>query len=337
MIIVLNPGAGSDSIADLCGELRDLGLAIYPFQGSTGPVLGLSGNTLAVNEDRLLAHPAVSRVRRISEPYRQASRTAHPADTVVRVGGTAFGGGHFGVIAGPCSVESRQQMHTICTQVQAAGAGMLRGGAFKPRTSPYSFQGLQADGLELLLEQGQQLHLPVISEIMTPEHLPLFQPVDVIQVGARNMQNFELLKALGRTQKPVLLKRGLSATLEELVMSAEYILAGGNPNVILCERGIRTFEPSMRNTLDLSAVPMLHHMTHLPVVVDPSHAAGLSWMVEPLAKAALAVGADGLMVEVHSDPAHALSDGAQSLTPQQFRNLMNQLEPAVAFFGKTLN
>ena len=241
------------------------------------------------------------------------------------------------MIAGPCSVESKAQITQVAESVQAAGASLLRGGAFKPRTSPYSFQGMRAEGLELLREARQATGMPIVTEIMNTEHLPLFGDVDLIQVGARNMQNFELLKAVGQSGKPVLLKRGLSATLEELVMSAEYIMAEGSEQVILCERGIRTFENSMRNTLDISAVPMLKKMTHLPVVIDPSHAAGIAWMVEPLAQAAVAAGADGLMIEVHNDPAHAKCDGAQSLTPDQFAVLMGKIGPEAVFFGKTLN
>ena len=249
------------------------------------------------------------------------------------------GGGHFAVMAGPCSVESKEQITFVAQRVQAAGASILRGGAFKPRTSPYSFQGLRAEGLELLAHARSQTGQPIVTELMNSEHIPLFEEtgVDMIQIGARNMQNFELLKAVGRTNIPVLLKRGLSATLEELVMSAEYIMAEGNPNVVLCERGIRTFETSMRNALDISAVPMLKKMTHLPVVIDPSHAAGIAFMVPSLAKAAVAVGADGLMIEVHNDPARAKSDGAQSLTPDQFDDLMATIRPELEFFGKTLN
>ena len=248
-----------------------------------------------------------------------------------------IGGGNFAVMSGPCSVESEAQIVEVARRVQKAGASLLRGGAFKPRTSPYSFQGLRAEGLELMRHARAATGQPIVTELMNTEHLPLFEDVDMIQIGARNMQNFELLKAVGQQKKPVLLKRGLSATLEEFVMSAEYIMAEGNEQVVLCERGIRTFEKSMRNTLDISAVPMLKKMTHLPVIIDPSHAAGLSWMVEPLAKAAVAVGADGLMIEVHDNPAKALSDGAQSLDPDQFDALMAQLRPELEFFGKTLN
>ena len=259
---------------------------------------------------------------------------------MVEVGGKVkIGGGNFAVMAGPCSVECEEQITLVARRVQAAGASILRGGAFKPRTSPYSFQGLRAEGLELLDHARSQTGQPIVTELMNNEHIPLFldKKVDMIQIGARNMQNFELLKAVGRTNVPVLLKRGLSSTLEEFVMSAEYIMAEGNPNVVLCERGIRTFETSMRNTLDISAVPMLKKMTHLPVVIDPSHAAGIAFMVPSLAKAAVAVGADGLMIEVHNDPARAKSDGAQSLTPDKFDDLMSTIRPELEFFGKTLN
>ena len=256
---------------------------------------------------------------------------------MVDIGGHKIGGGHFAVIAGPCSVESEEQIISVARDVHESGAGLLRGGAFKPRTSPYAFQGMRAEGLELLRKAREATGMPIVTEIMNTEHIPMFSDVDVIQVGARNMQNFELLKELGKLKKPILLKRGLSATIEEWLMSAEYIMSEGNENVILCERGIRTFETSMRNTLDISAVPMLKAKTHLPVVVDPSHAAGLSWMVEPLAMAAIAAGADGLMIEVHNDPAHAKSDGAQSLTPAAFDALMKKAAPALSFFGKTLN
>lgn len=260
----------------------------------------------------------------------------HPEDTVVDVNGIKIGGGHFQVIAGPCSVESKEQMEEVAYDVKASGATLLRGGAFKPRTSPYSFQGLHENGLALLLNAGKTTKLPVVTEIMDSSHIDLFKDVDVIQVGARNMQNFELLKKLGKLDKPILLKRGLANTLEELLMSAEYIMAGGNEKVILCERGIRTFETSMRNTLDISAVPMLKKMTHLPVIIDPSHAAGMRWMVEPLSMAAIAAGADGLMIEVHNNPEKALCDGKQSLTPESFDNLMGKIKKTVEFFGKTL-
>ena len=336
MIIILKQHADPQAVKDLCRELEGRGLSIHESQGAETHILGLVGDTKSIAESWLRASPVVEDVRRVSEPYKKANRKFHPEDTVVNVSGVPVGGGHFAVIAGPCSVESESQIETVAAAVQAAGAKLLRGGAFKPRTSPYSFQGMRAEGLELLRHARCKTGMPIVTEIMNTEHLPLFADVDLVQVGARNMQNFELLKAVGRSGRPVLLKRGLSATLEELVMSAEYIMAEGNDQVILCERGIRTFEPSMRNTLDISAVPMLKKMTHLPVVVDSSHAAGIAWMVQPLAAAAVAAGADGLMVEVHNDPAHALCDGAQSLTPAQFSALMDKLRPLVSPMGKTL-
>ena len=337
MIIILKRNADQEKVNVLCKELKDMGLTIHDSVGRESHIMGLVGDTKAVAESWVMAHPVVEACRRVSEPYKKANRKFHPDDTVVQVGNTKIGGGSFAVIAGPCSVESPEQITEVARRVKAAGSSLLRGGAFKPRTSPYSFQGMRAEGLTLLEHAKEQVGSPIVTEVMNTEHLPLFENVDLIQVGARNMQNFELLKAVGRMNKPVLLKRGLANTLEEFVMSAEYIMAEGNENVILCERGIRTFETSMRNTLDISAVPMLKHMTHLPVVIDPSHAAGIAWMVEPLAKAAVAVGADGLMIEVHNDPAHAKCDGAQSLTPDAFDALMAQLKPELEFFGKTLN
>ena len=337
MIIILKRNADQEKVNVLRKELEGMGLSIHDSIGSESHNMGLVGDTKAVAESWVMAHPVVEACRRVSEPYKKANRKFHPDDTVVQVGNTKIGGGSFAVIAGPCSVESPEQITEVARRVKAAGSSLLRGGAFKPRTSPYSFQGMRAEGLTLLEHAKEQVGSPIVTEVMNTEHLPLFENVDLIQVGARNMQNFELLKAVGRMNKPVLLKRGLANTLEEFVMSAEYIMAEGNENVILCERGIRTFETSMRNTLDISAVPMLKHMTHLPVVIDPSHAAGIAWMVEPLAKAAVAVGADGLMIEVHNDPAHAKCDGAQSLTPDAFDALMAQLKPELEFFGKTLN
>ena len=341
MIIVLKQHAPDEEVKAFCNELQTMGYQINDSMGSDTHILGLIGDTKALSESWVLANPVVETCRRVSEPYKKANRKFHPDDTVVEVGDKKIkvGGGHFAVMAGPCSVESKEQITFVAQRVQAAGASILRGGAFKPRTSPYSFQGLRAEGLELLVHARSQTGQPIVTELMNSEHIPLFEEtgVDMIQIGARNMQNFELLKAVGRTNIPVLLKRGLSATLEELVMSAEYIMAEGNPNVVLCERGIRTFETSMRNTLDISAVPMLKKMTHLPVVIDPSHAAGIAFMVPSLAKAAVAVGADGLMIEVHNDPARAKSDGAQSLTPDQFDDLMATIRPELEFFGKTLN
>ena len=339
MIVILKHNAPEEKIYAFCRELEAMGFQINDSVGSDTHILGLIGDTKALSESWLLANPIVDSCRRVSEPYKKANRKFHPDDTVVEVGGVKVGGGHFAVMAGPCSVESEAQITEVARRVQAAGASILRGGAFKPRTSPYSFQGLRAEGLELLNKAKAATGQPIVTELMDSVHIPLFlrEGVDMIQIGARNMQNFELLKAVGRTDRPVLLKRGLSATLEELVMSAEYIMAAGNPNVILCERGIRTFENSMRNTLDISAVPMLKKMTHLPVIIDPSHAAGIAFMVPSLAAAAVAAGADGLMIEVHNDPAHAKSDGAQSLTPDQFDSLMTTLKPEVEFFGKALN
>ena len=340
MIVILKQNAPEDKIHAFCRELESMGFQINDSKGSDTHILGLIGDTKALSESWLLANPIVESCRRVSEPYKKANRKFHPDDTVVEVGGKVkIGGGHFAVMAGPCSVESEAQITGVARRVQAAGASSLRGGAFKPRTSPYSFQGLRAEGLELLNKAKAVTGQPIVTELMDSVHIPLFlrEGVDMIQIGARNMQNFELLKAVGRTDKPVLLKRGLSATLEELVMSAEYIMAAGNPNVVLCERGIRTFENSMRNTLDISAVPMLKKMTHLPVIIDPSHAAGIAFMVPSLAAAAVAAGADGLMIEVHNDPAHAKSDGAQSLTPDQFDTLMETLCPEIEFFGKALN
>ena len=275
-------------------------------------------------------------VTRVQEPYKNANRKFHPDNTVIDINGRKLGGDEFHVISGPCSVESETQILEVARRVKAAGATMLRGGAFKPRTSPYAFQGLRAEGIEYLLEAKKETGMPIVTEIMSIAHLDLFNDVDVIQVGARNMQNFELLKELGKSKKPILLKRGLANTLEELLMSAEYIMAGGNPNVILCERGIRTFETFTRNTLDISAVPILKQKSHLPVVVDPSHATGITWLVEPLSKAAVVCGADGLIIEVHNNPAKALSDGPQSLTPDQFDEMMVPLRNLVAYTGRKM-
>ena len=339
MVVVMKPGTAKQDIDALVAKLKKMNLDVGITNGVGCTILGLVGDTTAVDMDKISINPHVERVMRVQEPYKKANRKFHPDDTVVEVAGHKIGGGQFVVMAGPCSVESEEQITLVARRVQAAGASVLRGGAFKPRTSPYSFQGLRAEGLDLLAQARAATGQPIVTELMDAGHIPLFleRGVDMIQIGARNMQNFELLKAVGRTQVPVLLKRGLASTLEELVMSAEYIMAEGNPNVVLCERGIRTFEPSMRNTLDLAAVPMLKRMTHLPVVIDPSHAAGIAFMVPALAKAAVAVGADGLMIEVHNDPARARSDGAQSLTPDQFDELMGVIRPELEFFGKTLN
>ena len=322
MIVILKKHPDEKQLNNLMAWLKSLNIAIHPSEGATHLVLGLVGDTSVVDIDLLRALDIVEDVKRVQEPYKNANRKFHEEDSVIPVGNTQVGGGVFSVIAGPCSIESEEQVCLIAAAVKAAGATMLRGGAFKPRTSPYAFQGLRGHGLELLLEAKRLTGLPVVTEIMDLSQLPLFDEVDVIQVGARNMQNFELLKELGHTGKPILIKRGLANTLQELLMSAEYIMAGGNEQVILCERGIRTFETATRNTLDLSAVPMLKKLTHLPVIVDPSHATGISWMVKPMALAATAAGADGLMIEVHNDPKRALCDGAQSLTPEAFRDVM---------------
>ena len=321
MIIVLKPNANAKQVENLTHWLRSSGFDLHTSVGAQHTILGLVGDTSRLDIDLLGGLDVVESVQRIQEPYKNANRKFHAEDTVVDVGGAKLGGGHFMMIAGPCSVETPSQITSVAKSVKASGAHMLRGGAFKPRTSPYAFQGLHERGLELLVDAGRAAGLPVITEIMDINHLPLFENVDVIQVGARNMQNFELLKELGQIRKPILLKRGLANTLQELLMSAEYIMAGGNENVILCERGIRTFETATRNTLDLSAVPVLHQHTHLPVVVDPSHGTGYSELVAPMALAAVAAGADGLIIEVHNDPAHALCDGRQSLTPEQFDDL----------------
>ena len=322
MIVILKKHPDEKQLNNLMAWLKSLNIAIHPSEGATHLVLGLVGDTSVVDIDLLRALDIVEDVKRVQEPYKNANRKFHEEDSVIPVGNTQVGGGVFSVIAGPCSIESEEQVCLIAAAVKASGATMLRGGAFKPRTSPYAFQGLRGHGLELLLEAKRLTGLPVVTEIMDLSQLPLFDEVDVIQVGARNMQNFELLKELGHTGKPILIKRGLANTLQELLMSAEYVMAGGNEKVILCERGIRTFETATRNTLDLSAVPMLKKLTHLPVIVDPSHATGISWMVKPMALAATVAGADGLMIEVHNDPKRALCDGAQSLTPEAFRDVM---------------
>lgn len=327
MIIIFKPDADAARVAALCRSFEEQGLQIHASEGTHTRLVGLVGDTSAIDIDLVRADAVVADVKRVSEPYKKANRKFHPMDSVIEVAGVKIGGGNFAVMAGPCSVESEEQITLLAEQVKASGAQFLRGGAFKPRTSPYSFQGLRAEGLQLLAKAKKATGMPFVTEVMDSSHIPLFLEAgaDMLQVGARNMQNFEMLKELGSVDVPILLKRGLSSTLEELLMSAEYIMAGGNNKVILCERGIRTFEPSMRNTLDISAIPMLKHQSHLPVVVDPSHAAGISWMVEPLALAAVAAGADGLMIEVHGDPAHAMSDGAQCLTPDKFDLLMQRV------------
>lgn len=337
MIIVFNPAATPEKIEMLRKELEEQGCSTFPTYGTMQTILGVVGETQKIDRDQLLTKDYVEKILSVQEPYKKANRMFHPDNSVISVGKETIGGQKIAVIAGPCSVESEEQIVGIAQEVQAAGAGFLRGGAYKPRTSPYSFQGLKEEGLELLKIAREQTGLPIVTEIMSVTTIDRFvEDVDVIQVGARNMQNFDLLKAVGQTNKPILLKRGLSATIEEFLMSAEYIMAEGNENVILCERGIRTFENYTRNTLDISAVLALKKLSHLPVLVDPSHAAGMWWMVEPLSKAAIAVGADGIIIEVHNDPAHAKCDGAQSIKPQRFTNLMQSLGQLAAMENRTI-
>ena len=327
MIVILRQNADKAQLAQLESWIRERGLDIHKSEGVNSTILGLVGDTSKIDIDLLGALEIVENVKRVSEPYKNANRKFHPKDTVVEVGGVKIGGGNFAVIAGPCSVESESQICEIAEAVKASGAAMLRGGAFKPRTSPYAFQGMRGEGIELLSEAKAKTGLPIVTEIMDISQLPLFDNVDVIQVGARNMQNFELLKALGKQSKPILLKRGLASTIEELLMSAEYIMAGGNENVMLCERGIRTFETATtRNTLDLCAIPVLKERSHLPVIIDPSHATGVAKLVKPMSIAAAAAGADGLIIEVHNNPAAALCDGKQSLTPEAFDDVMKAVE-----------
>ncbi|MBO4897167.1 MAG: 3-deoxy-7-phosphoheptulonate synthase [Clostridia bacterium] len=326
MILVLKEKYSREEYNKLTESLKSMGLQLHESRGSHTTIIGLIGDTSAVDDEHLASLDIIETVKRIQEPYKNANRKFHPLDTVVKVGNAKIGGGEVSVIAGPCSVESKEQLCSVAEDVKRSGAVLLRGGAFKPRTSPYAFQGLRDQGIKLLLEAKAETGLPIVTEIMDISHLPLFENVDVIQVGARNMQNFELLRELGKTKKPILLKRGLSSTIEEFLMSAEYIMAGGNENVILCERGIRTFERATRNTLDLSAVALLKTLTHLPVIVDPSHATGIASLVKPMALASVAAGADGLIIEVHNDPPHALCDGQQSLTPQAFDDLMKSVK-----------
>ena len=325
MIAVLKNGTTIAQREHLIEWLKRMGLEVHLSQGQEITILGLIGDTSRVDMELLSSLEIVESVKRVTEPFKQANRKFHPRDTIVEVGNVRIGGGYFAMIAGPCSVESEEQIVEVARAVKASGAQILRGGAFKPRTSPYAFQGLKGEGIELLLKAKADTGLPIITEIMNINDLDLFNDIDIIQVGARNMQNFDLLRELGKTSKPILLKRGLANTLQELLMSAEYIMSKGNENVILCERGIRTFEPATRNTLDLSAVSVLHELSHLPVVVDPSHATGKVSLVAPMAMAATAAGADGLMIEVHNNPAKALCDGAQSMTPAQFDDLMNRV------------
>ena len=333
MIIIVKPNVNEERIQDLIRWIESQNLITHVSKGEFTTIVGVIGDTSKLDEDLIMGLDIVDSVKRVSEPFKSANRKFHPLDSVIDVSGVKVGGGNFAMIAGPCSVESHDQIISIAQDVKAAGANMLRGGAFKPRTSPYDFQGLKADGLELLLEAKKITGLPIVTEIMNANHLPLFENVDLIQVGARNMQNFELLKELGHTKKPILLKRGLANTIKELLMAAEYIMSGGNENIILCERGIRTFETATRNTLDLSSIPVLHELTHLPVVIDPSHATGVARYVKPMAVAAAAAGCDGLIIEVHNDPPHALCDGAQSLRPEQYEDVaraVNKVRAALA-------
>ena len=334
MIIVIKNNPNKKQMDNLVKWIKGLGLDIHMSKGADTTIMGLIGDTSVVDEDLLRSLDIVESVKRIQEPFKNANRKFHPEDTVVDVGGRLFGGGHFTLIAGPCSVESEKQLLTVANAVKAAGAAVLRGGAFKPRTSPYAFQGLRAEGLKLLSLAKRETGMPICTEIVDVRHIDLFEDVDLVQVGARNLQNLELLKELGRTGKPILLKRGMAATVEEWLMSAEYIMSEGNPNIILCERGIRTFEPYTRNTLDLSAIPVLRDLTHLPILVDPSHASGHAKLVLPLSLAAVGAGADGLEIEVHNDPPHALSDGAQSLRPEQFDDLVRRIDVMLPVVGK---
>ena len=337
MVIVMKPGTPEQEWKKFKENLEGRGYQINEIVGSGQTILGVIGDTSALDMNMLMVNECVDKVMRVQEPFKRANRSFHPEDSVIDVSGVKIGGRKLAVIAGPCSVENEKQIVGVAKSVKLAGATLLRGGAFKPRTSPYSFQGLKEEGLDLLKIARKETGLPIVTEIMSARMLERFvEDVDLIQVGARNMQNFELLKELGRTNVPVLLKRGLSATIEEWLMAAEYIMAGGNDNVILCERGIRTFETYTRNTLDLSAIPAVKKLSHLPVIVDPSHAAGLWWMVEPMAKAAVAAGADGLIIEVHNDPEHALCDGAQSLKPERFARLMGELSGIAKIVGREL-
>ena len=336
MIIVMNPKCSEREVADVKNELTKQGLGTHLSQGETFCIIGVVGDTRSIDSNSILTFNGVDKILKVEEPFKKANRLFKPEDTVINVNGTLVGGNHLGIMAGPCSVESEEQIIEIAKSVKASGANFLRGGAFKPRTSPYSFQGLELEGLRLLKRAKEETGLSIVTEIMSTNYIDEFvRDVDVIQVGARNMQNFDLLKQLGKTNKPILLKRGLSSTIEEWLMSAEYIMAGGNENVILCERGIRTYEGYTRNTLDLSAIPVIKKLSHLPVIVDPSHASGYWYLVEPLAKAAIAVGADGLMIEVHNDPQHALSDGQQSVKPELFESIMKKVKVLAEMEGKT--
>ena len=339
MVIIVKQNTKEERIRELIQWIESQNLRTHISTGDFSTVIGVIGDTSKLDEDLISGLDIVEGVKRVSEPFKSANRKFHPLDSVIEVGADKIkvGHGNFAIIAGPCSVESEEQICGIAESVKKSGAQFLRGGAFKPRTSPYSFQGLGATGLEYLKVAREETGLPIVTELMDLSQLPLFKDVDVIQIGARNMQNFDLLKAVGHQDKPVMIKRGMSATYEEWLMSAEYVMAGGNENVILCERGIRTFESYTRNTLDLACIPVLRKLTHLPIIIDPSHATGKSWLVDPLAMGAVATGADGLLIEVHNDPAKAKCDGAQSLTPDQFDELMDFISKEVEFFGKKMN
>lgn len=335
MIIVCKNSTETE-IKNLTDKFEDLGFRTHLSTGTETTIIGLIGDTSKIDVEDVAALDIVEKVQRVSEPYKLVNRKFHNEDTVIDVNGVKIGGGHFAVMAGPCSIESEEQIVNCAKAVKASGANFLRGGAFKPRTSPYAFRGLKAKGLELLLTAKKETGLPIVTELMSLEHLDLFNDVDIIQIGARNMQNFEMLAEIGKCRKPILLKRGLANTIEEWLMSAEYIMSGGNENVILCERGIHTFETATRNTFDVSAIPVLHNLTHLPVIADPSHASGKSSLIRPLAKSAVAAGADGLMIEVHPEPSKALCDGAQSLTPDAFDDVMTDVKKLCEFENKTL-
>lgn len=336
MIVVLKPTAQKNDVERLTKQIEKLGLRTSVVVGTDQTIIGLIGDTTIVDPKTIEVDEAVDHVMRVSEPYKLANRAFHPEDTIVDVAGVKIGGGHLGLIAGPCSVENKEQIIEVAKSVKQSGANILRGGAFKPRTSPYSFQGMGENALDLLLEAKKATGLPICTELMDAEYIPLFnEKVDLVQIGTRNMQNYSLLKKVGReVKKPVMLKRGLAATYEEWIMAAEYIMANGNPNVILCERGIRTFETYTRNTLDLQAIPVLKRITHLPIIIDPSHAGGKWWLVDPMAKASIAAGCDGLMIEVHNDPEKALSDGPQSLRPDKYDSLLKDIKKLADIFGK---
>ncbi|UZP03023.1 3-deoxy-7-phosphoheptulonate synthase [Clostridium botulinum] len=337
MIIIMKPKASEEEIGKVKSFVESKGLETHISQGNTYYIIGIVGDTAIIDPKKLQVLKGVDRVMKVQEPFKKANRIFKPNDTTINIDGSIVGGGKLGIMAGPCSVESEEQIIEVAKRVKAAGANFLRGGAFKPRTSPYSFQGLELEGLKLLKTAKQETGLPIVTELMSTDYIDTFvEEVDVIQIGARNMQNFDLLKQIGRTNKPILLKRGLSATIEEWLMSAEYIMAGGNENVILCERGIRTFETITRNTLDLQAIPVIKRLSHLPIIIDPSHAGGYAYLVEPMAKAAIIAGADGLMIEVHNDPENALSDGQQSLTPDQFDGLMGKVKAVAEIEGKEI-